>query len=335
MNTGRRIGRVFVRIVLPAVVVLAVGWHFASILRRPELRDVTYALRAEWLLPAALLYLITHTIWATFWVLLLRQQGFHTSYPTGWRAYFISQYGKYIPGKVWVILIRIVMLGASRKDKTIVGVTATYETLTSMAAGALLGAMLLPTLKIDLQGVKGFGALNYVLIIVAAVPIGMGLMQQLIVRIARRKMGPDAPPIPNMNMLLLARGLLQASAGYFLLGLSLWMTMQTILPETSALTWDDLLRLTAISSIAYVIGFIAFFLPGGVGAREYVFALLLAGELEATGQSGPIAEGLAVVVTLVLRLIWTIAELVLAVLLYRFIPVAARPVLIPAKELAE
>jgi uncharacterized membrane protein YbhN (UPF0104 family) len=139
-----------------------------------------------------------------------------------------------------------------------------------------------------------------------------------------------------MNMLLLGRGLLQASAGYFLLGLSLWMTVQAILPQPTGFTWNDLLRLTAITNIAYVVGFIAFFLPGGVGAREYVFAVLLAAELEATGMAAPIAEGLAVVITLVLRLIWTIAELVLALLLYRFIPATERPSLTPAvKELVE
>ncbi|MCE9530081.1 MAG: flippase-like domain-containing protein [Planctomycetes bacterium] len=335
MPKWKRLVRVFMRYVLPLVVIFAVGMHFYNILRDPKLHEVHYAFRVQWLIPAALLYLVAHTIWATFWVLLLRNQGFHASYPTGWRAYFISQYGKYLPGKVWVILIRIVMLGATRKDKTIVGVTATFETLTSMAAGAMVGAFLLPMLKIDLTSIKGFSALNYILLVVALVPIGLGLLHRLSVQVARIKRGPNAEHIPHLGILLLVRGLAQAAVGYFLLGLSLWMTMQAILPQAGSFDWDTLLRLTAISSIAYIIGFIAFFLPGGVGAREYVLAALLTVELKAAGVEVGIAQGLAVVITLILRLIWTIAEILVAVLLYKFIPASHRPVLIPAKELAE
>jgi len=337
MLNWRRLARVFFRYLLPAVIIIVVGYKFYDILSKPELRNATYACRLGWLFPAALLYLITHTLWATFWVLLLRHQGFHSTYPTGWRAYFVSQYGKYIPGKVWVILIRMVMLGASRKDKTIVGVTATYETLTSMAAGAILGAILLPLLDMNLQSIEGFGALNYVLIVVALVPLSLGLMHRTVVRIARRKMGPDAEKIPNLNLLLLIRGLVQAAAGYFLLGLSLWMTVQAIRPDTVAFAWNDLLRMTAIASIAYVAGFLAFFLPGGVGAREYVIVVLLTLELEPE-LTRPIAEKLAVIISLVLRVVWTTAEaiLILMLLLYRYIPGVKRPSLIPpAKELAE
>jgi len=334
MRKWKTVGRIFVRYVLPAIVMLFVGMHFYNILRKPELRQVDYAFHVQWLLPAALLYLVTHTIWASFWVMLLRNQGFHASYPTGWRAYFISQYGKYLPGKVWVILIRVVMLGASRKDKTIVGLTATYETLTSMAAGAIVGAVLLPKLRGDMRQLPFFNALDYVLLVVALVPIGLLLLHRLFVHIARYKRGPDGPHLPNMNPLLSLYGLAQASVGYFLLGISLWMTMQAILPMPTPLGWDDLLRLTAMSSIAYIIGFIAFFLPGGVGARELVLQVLLAGELQVLGLDAVAAEGLSVVITLVLRLIWTIAEVIVAVLLYRFIPADKRPILMPAAEVA-
>ena len=115
MQNWRWFARVFLRIVLPAAIMIAVGWQFAAILRRPELQDVSFPCRLEWLLPAMLLYLAAHTIWASFWVTLLHSQGLQIPFPLGVRAYFVSQYGKYIPGKVWVIVIRVVMLGGSRK----------------------------------------------------------------------------------------------------------------------------------------------------------------------------------------------------------------------------
>jgi glycosyltransferase 2 family protein len=315
----RRIVRISFRYLLPLAVIALVGWYFYEILRQPELREVSFACRVEYLAPAAFLYLIAHTIWASFWWSLLHSQGYPATYGSAVRAYFISQYGKYIPGKVWVIVIRMVMLGASPKDKAVVGLTATYEALTSMAAGAIIGAILIPLMNIDLKELKFYVPQEYILFGVAFVPIGMGLLHRLSVRIARRRRGRDAVTIKMMNMLLLFRGLLQASVGWLLLGFSLWMTMQAIRPEPVAFSWNDYWRLTAINGLAYVFGFVAFFMPGGAGAREYVLAILLAAELVLAGLATPIAGGLAVVVALVLRLIWTIAEVVMAVALYRYV----------------
>ena len=331
MGNWQRIASIVFKIVLPAIIIAAVGWQFVVILRRPELREISFACRFEWLLPAALLYLATHTIWASFWVTLLRHQGYPCTYANGWRAYFISQYGKYIPGKVWVILIRIVILGGSKKERAIVGVTATYEALTSMAAGAILGAILLPILDIDLLG---FGAQNYVLVAIALIPLGVGLLHRLIVRIARKKLGPDVH-LPNMSILVLLRGLLQASLGWLLLGLSVWMIVQAVRPETVDITGESWIRLTAINCLSYVLGFIVLIAPAGGGVREWVLKVLLAHEL-VSSTSLPVAEGLAVVIALMVRLVWTVAELILALILYRFIPAAQRHSLSPAaKELAE
>jgi glycosyltransferase 2 family protein len=328
MQNWRMVARVFFRIVAPAAIIIAVAWQFYSVLSRPELQQVSFACRFEWLLPAGLLYLMTHTIWASFWVTLLHHQGVHASFATGWRAYFISQYGKYIPGKVWVILIRIVMLGGTNKTKAIVGVTATYEALTSMGSGAILGAILLPLLNIDLLS---FGAQNYVLIAIAAIPLCVGLLHRLIVRITQKQLGSDVD-MPNMNILVLVRGLIQTSGGWLLLGLSVWMVMQGIRPETVAFSWDDWIRVTAINCLSYVLGFIVLVAPAGGGVREYVTTVLLAHVLVAT-MPMPIAEGLAVVVALVVRIVWTLAELVLGVLLYLLIPPAQRHLFV--KDLVE
>ncbi len=318
----RRLARISFRYVLPVAVIALVGWYFFNILRQPELREVSFACRVEWLVPAALLYLLTHTIWASFWWTLLHHQGYPATYATGVRAYFISQVGKYVPGKVWVIIIRMMMLGASPKDKAIVGLTATYEALTSMASGAIIGGILISVLSIELGALQLLVGHHYILIGVAFVPIGLGLLHRLSIRIARRKRGRDAVPFKMMNMLVLLRGLVQTSVGWFLLGLSLWMTVQAIRPEPAAFSWDEYWRLTAINALAYVFGFVAFFMPGGAGAREYVLAILLAAELVVAGFSAPVAQGLGVVVSLVLRLAWTLAEVAMIGLLYRFVPAA-------------
>ena len=69
--------------------------------------------------------------------------------------------------------------------------------------------------------------------------------------------------------------------------------------------------------LAYVAGFLAFLVPGGIGVREYFLLHLLA-------FAGP-AKGVAAAV-LVLRLVWTAAELVAAGVLFFVKPWGARSI---------
>src|SRR5262249_43438002 len=134
---------------LAVAIVVWVGRHFALILARPELDPYPFALRVGYLIPAGLLYLAAHTCFGGFWVRLLWSQGVRVSLYAGLRAYFVSLYGKYVPGKVWVIGLRVIMLRRELGGHPLpVAVTATYETLTSMAAGALLGVILLPWVEV-------------------------------------------------------------------------------------------------------------------------------------------------------------------------------------------
>src|SRR5262245_13290177 len=240
----RRVGSFVLKVVLPAVVAVAVGWYFYKILRRPELWEIDFSFRLEWLVPAALLYLLAHSLWGAYWTTLLRNQRLDVTLTQGLRGYFVSQFGKYVPGKVWVILIRVTMLGKTGADKAVVGVTATFETLTSMASGAFLGVLLVPLLAPE-QG--GFGGKIYWLVPVAALPVGLVLLNRLIVRIAARRRGPDARPLPRVGMAMILRGLVQTSVGWLVLGLSLWMVIQGLKPDAVPLTSESYLHLVAIN----------------------------------------------------------------------------------------
>ncbi|QVL32015.1 hypothetical protein KIH39_24795 [Telmatocola sphagniphila] len=313
MNKGRRLARIFIQWVLPIAVLIAIAWQFVSILSRPEVREQIdkLQLRWYWLVGSGILYLCAHTIWANFWTRLLTQQGLPTSQATGITAYFISQLGKYIPGKIWVILIRVTMLGTSGKSRTIVAVTATFEALTSMATGGFIAALLLPLLSLDLTK---FGAKNSSLVAIALLPVGLVFLNRLIYVMVKRQSQSGETDIPLMSFRTMLLGILQAAVGWLFLGLSLWMTMQAILPEFRALELEELGRLTAINAIAYVIGFIFLFMPAGAGIREDVMKGLLTPEL--AGNFGEGAAGVALYIALILRLVWTTAEILLVGLLY-------------------
>jgi glycosyltransferase involved in cell wall biosynthesis len=204
---------------LALLILVLVARHFLRILSQPELDPYPFALRIPYLIPAAALYLGAHTCWAWFWVRLLRSQGVQVRFTDGLRAYFVSQFGKYIPGKAWVILIRVAMLrSASGGTPLVVGITATYETLTSMGAGALIGMLLLPWVGVVPKELSD----NFALVIaVAAMPLVLGALNKLAARRIAKLRGPDAPPLPSPPLTLLMQGLLHGVAGWCLLGLGL------------------------------------------------------------------------------------------------------------------
>jgi len=301
--------------VLPVIIVVAVTYQFYTLLSRPELWSEQLTLRPQWLLLSAILYLMAHTLFATFWVQLLRCQGAVIPWKYGVRAYFVSQLGKYVPGKALVILIRISMLRAYAPSRAVLALTATYETIGTMAAGAGVGVLLLPWLSADASVTDQ----RWPLLIIAALPLGFGLVH-MVIRYLGAKYQKDMPQLPHLPFLLLARGLLQAAFGWVVMGLSLWAALQAILPEPLALNVTNWLRLTAIASMSYVIGFVVLVSPGGVGVREYFLQQMLTTELALhAGYGSDEAAGLAVVLAIVLRLTWTLAELVAIQLLYRYV----------------
>ncbi|MBX9623722.1 MAG: flippase-like domain-containing protein [Gemmataceae bacterium] len=311
-----------VKTVLAAVIVVGVARLFARILTAPELNPYPFALRVEYLVPAGLLYLLAHTCWAGFWVRLLHSQGIRVRFLAGLRAYFVSQFGKYVPGKALVILWRVRLLrGTPGARPLAVGVTATYETLTSMAAGALIGVALLQDLGVLPPEVGGNVGL---LLAVGGLPVVLGVVNKLAARRSNRLRGPDAPPLPSPPVGLLVQGLLHGAVGWCLLALSLALTVRAVAPEPPGWGWDAFRTDLGAVSIAYVVGFVVLVAPGGLGPREYLLQVLLTPRF-AAGPTPELAAAQATVVALVLRLTWLIPELLVSVGLYLWRPPPAEP----------
>jgi hypothetical protein len=317
MSTGKRRKLVLAIETAIAIAILAfVVLYFRDVLRK--MPPVQFTPRLELLVLSGVLYLVSHICWATFWVRLLHNQGVTVSWFVGLRTYFISQFGKYIPGKVFVLIMRVGMLRHFHGHPIPVAVTATYETLTSMAAGALLGVLFLPALGVLPPEISGRTTM---LLAVAGLPIGLGVLNKLAVRIAKKRRSPDSRPLPAPSIFLLAQGLLHGSLGYGFLALSLSCAIRAILPNAPELTAEAYTAELAAVAVSYVAGFVIVVAPGGLGAREFVLVAALTPRF-ATGLGLDLAaaEGLAVVVSLVLRLSWTIAELALGLLLIAIKP---------------
>jgi hypothetical protein len=298
------------RIVLAVAIVLGVGWQFARLLAQPELWERPWRLRFDWLAICVGCYVFGLACWGAFWLRLLHRVGRRPPAGAAFRAYYLSHLGKYVPGKAWAILMRTAFLPGVRPG--VAALTAAYETLTTMAAGALIAAAVIPWL---LVGQESLGAQAFGLLALAGLPLLPGVFNWLIARVAAPFVDP-ADPLPRVRWTALPEGILITSGGWVLLGISMLALVQALVPGPPAASAEFAIRCVAFNALSYVAGFLALPAPGGLGVREAILQQLLAAELRTTHPDGDIAAGLAALTAIVLRLVWTATDLLAAGVTY-------------------
>lgn len=314
-SSRRRVWQV-AKWLLLAIVLAAVvrqGWKLGQ---QVDWAHIT--LRPGWLILSTLLYVAGWLPAVWFWRELLRE----VAPPVSWfevsKAYFCGHLGKYIPGKAGVIFIRAGMLQAQRVPLVPGALSAGYETLASMAAGAAVGAALLPfavspeTLNKVLVWIPGGRAIPglFSLLILIGCLCGLRVMSHLFHRILKKMVPAEKPggtetgPIRYWSKQPTWLAFVLLVAGWWIHGLSMGCTVQALSPDP--VSWSDWPRWTAATSLSIVLGFLALFSPGGLGIREWILMEILEPEL------GP----LALVATVLSRLIWLVGECGTAGILY-------------------
>ncbi len=306
---------VWLKPLLVLILLVGVGYFFYRILTSEALQatdpsrspgqilwDMVISARPADLAASGLLYLLGLACPALFWLLLLHRAREPLPLGTGLRAYYLSHLGKYMPlGKGFALVVRVALASSAGVPAGTAAVTAAYETLTMMAAGALLAAVVLVWQAEQSQG-RLWQALG--LLALAGIPLLPGVFNRLVQPLAGRFLSSKTSwPRPGTGDLLLGLGLMTVC--WTLFGASLAAVLQALQPERWSISPAEVCRCTAYVAVSYVAGFVAA-TPGGLGVRELLLHEML------TPQLGP----RSVVVVLLLRVLWTVAELGMAGLLY-------------------
>ncbi len=290
---------------LAAAILFFVGRQFYRDLGRPELENISF--QPGWLVVSGVLYLLALGFSLAFWVRLLHYFGERPSAVSAVRAYYLGHFGKYVPGKAWALFLRGTLATPAVRFGVAV-VTALYEVLTTMAAGALVAAVVFLFDPPHVSGLDWPPVLTGLLLLgLCGVPLLPAVFNWLTRRLAKRFEAISILNLPPVGFLTLLEGLALTACGWGVMGLSVWSLLQGVLPQAPELTVGLWLYLSAATGLAYVAGFLAFIMPSGVGVREFFLLRLLA-------YLGP--EGLIAAAVLLLRLVWTAAELVLAGFLF-------------------
>jgi hypothetical protein len=125
--------------------------------RNPKLRDELLRQRSElvrqrfvwshvqpgWTLLAGLFYFLSMLPCAWFWQRTMRALGQRPRWRHAVRAYTVGNLGKYVPGKALVVVLRASLIRGRDVALPAAAAAIFVETLTMMAAGAVVAAVLL------------------------------------------------------------------------------------------------------------------------------------------------------------------------------------------------
>ncbi|HOP25629.1 MAG TPA: lysylphosphatidylglycerol synthase domain-containing protein [Candidatus Sabulitectum sp.] len=259
---------------LTAAAVLALLRNGSSLME--SLKAHTWTL--DWLKLAGSAALLAVALFLTpqGWVIICRSMGSTLGNGTLRSAWFASQLGRYVPGKVWLFAGRAGFLKSRGMSGGRAAATTLYELLFSFASVGLI-ALAAFGASPDLMSGGGMGT---VAAAAGAALLVIPLLHPVQRAVCRRKgISPDSLPCLSTA--------LKAVSLYTMLWLLRGMSIYLLLSGTG-IEPVKLFRSLAAAPLSWLAGYIVVIVPGGIGIREAAAAAIAA-----PGSEAPAAAALA------------------------------------------
>ncbi|MDD3044786.1 MAG: lysylphosphatidylglycerol synthase domain-containing protein [Candidatus Delongbacteria bacterium] len=265
-----------------------------------KIRDIEYNSYDPKYIFLSVITVFVSLIYPVFvWRYLLSSLGERINTLTAMRIWFVSNMGRYIPGKVLQIAGLVYLSAAEGIPKNKAVQSVFYSQLTANVLGILMGSALLFFKSGSNDYLNGY-QITAVLLTVFLILLKMPAFFSGSVNFFLRKMGKQTigKELPAKNYLIY---ILLQTANWFLMSFAFVLLANSY---TSVKLWNDP-QILFILPISWTLGLLAFFAPGGIGVRESVMTYWLADIM-------PVE--FALVLPWVYRIIVTFSEVVLTVI---------------------
>jgi len=249
-------------------------------------------------------HLVTFAMLSRVWCYLIAGFGYRVPFPAAFKISYIANLGRYIPGKIWPVFGMVYL--ARKIDVNEEAAVASWGLAQMFAIPAsFLACLLMAAFQPDMftdeigrfAGVGVYAATAVVcllsLLMILVPNKVLSLFNQLL-KLLRR---------PQISFRLGKYTALQVYLGYLLswlmFGFSFWLFLNAIIDRPQVPITGGITAFV----LAYQIGYLTVFSPGGLGVRELVLTSLLVPFV------GPVAAGVAVASRL-----WNIISEILAAL---------------------
>ncbi|WP_175470133.1 lysylphosphatidylglycerol synthase domain-containing protein [Curtobacterium sp. MCBA15_001] len=212
--------------------------------------------------------------------------------------FFVGQLGKYIPGGVWSIAAQAELGRSHGLARTGSAVASLASMLVSMVTAALVGIVALLVSATDGLAHYWWLAVVVVLGLVALTPPVLSRLIALAFRVLRR---------PSASVRLTWSGTAMSMTWSVAMWVLYGVQATVVLRAFGAADPSLFAVATGAYAVAWLVGFLVVIAPAGLGPREGVLLLLLAGIVSPSG-------GAALALAVVSRVFMTLGDLLLAAL---------------------
>jgi Lysylphosphatidylglycerol synthase TM region len=241
----------------------------------------------RWLDIAAsgVLVLGAHVLLVQTWRLMLRSWGAEMTFWTAARVWSVSNLGKYIPGKIWQITAMAAMATRAGVSAVVSTGSALLGTIINIACGIaivlVLGWQWIDQVREDAR-IVAIGLLALSVLGLLALPFLAPRLNALAARFTGRLVAFEAPPTRIVFIAIVGNLL-----AWLMYGVGFMWLVSGVLGESPGSPWQYI----AVYAASYVAGYLVLFLPGGIGVREGVMAVLLTSLALATPKQALLVAG--------------------------------------------
>jgi hypothetical protein len=272
-----------------------------------EMRTIAVGLRPDWwrIAGSAALVMMSYAVLVATWRSMVTSWGARLRIGTAAHIWFVSNLGRYIPGKVWQVGAMGAMAHRAGVPPFIAAGSAIVISLVNVVVGfAVVGATGTRLATSVVPGASGgwvVMALASMTALVLALPWLLPGLTRISFRLVRRVPPADPARLPPRAIWMAALG---CGVAWLLYGVAFRELTVGVLGSASG----DVSSYVAVFTLSYLLGFLALFAAGGIGVREVVMATLLV-------TAGLAARPEAVVLVVVSRLWLTVLEIVPGIVL--------------------
>jgi len=250
--------------VIVAIVLVSIAWTLRGQWR--EFKNAQFTGHPDWLCVAlsGLIVVATYALLIEVWRRIVAEWHARISFANAARIWCVSNLGKYVPGKVWQILAMGEMARAVAVPPVAAAGSAILSTVINIAMG-LVVAIVAGWSALDsiTQGHGTAGIFLAVVIIVGVLLLPMMLppMLRVVERLSGRQLNLGDLPRRAVYVAIIGN-----IAAWIMYGWSFEVFAHGVLGSGQG----TLAQYTAAYALSYVIGYLVFLIPGGVGPREAV-----------------------------------------------------------------
>ena len=295
MSGGARSVWKWLQLALTIGVVGFAGWYLWKQWNVATDNGLEFDFRFGWLAAASAVCLLTFAVLIETWRRVLQQLGSHLSFGAAARVWFVSNLGKYVPGRIWAVTTMAMMAGEYGVTVGVVGASSAVLMAANVATGF---SVVLLTSVGTVQRLAGSVAAVVAVtislfVLLFATPWIATHWNRLAKRFHRAQLTVSIPP----TAILVA--IAGTTVSWFLYGLAFMLLVRSIIGPVA----EPYTAFVTANAAAYLVGYLMIIAPAGIGFREVALATLLPALSIATAPQ-------AAVITIVSRLWLTVLEIV-------------------------